>query len=207
MPKPSKVYPLPGLGHKENCQRPPPGGRETPRLVAWRRLPSSAGEIHRANLESQSRNTEAYPMPSFPQAARAMLVVAALTVGGVELSTQESRPGGTPTPLSRDALDRWIRATSGGATPTSGDTRFLASLSESERQGAFLYRQRCYTCHVSRLSPRAYGPPISRRNVEGRDAAVRQLILDGTERMPAFKYGLEVSQVDLILAYLKRVEP
>jgi mono/diheme cytochrome c family protein len=135
-----------------------------------------------------------------------MFVAAVLIIDGDGVSAQGPRPGGTPPPSS-DALERWIRATSGGATPTSGDTKFLASLSDSERHGAFLYRQRCYTCHVSRVSPRAYGPPLSRLNVQGKDEAVRQLILDGTERMPAFRYGLELSQIDLILAYLKRVEP
>jgi mono/diheme cytochrome c family protein len=105
-------------------------------------------------------------------------------------------------------LERWIRATSGDSKAASNpmsETRLLASLGESERQGAFLFRQRCYTCHYSALSPLSYGPSLSRRNVDGREALARRTIADGTDRMPAFRYGLTPVQIDMIVAYLKKV--
>jgi hypothetical protein len=104
-------------------------------------------------------------------------------------------------------LERWIRATSGNSAAASNgmsETRFLASLDESERQGAFLFRQRCYTCHYSALSPLSYGPSLSASNVDGREALARRTIVDGTDRMPAFRYGLTPLQIDMIMAYLKK---
>ena len=99
------------------------------------------------------------------------------------------------------------------------DTHFLSSLSASERQGAFLFKQRCNTCHYSTMSTTrgagaglvdaaSYGPPLSRTNVEGedRERAVRRLISEGSATMPAFRYALRPEQIDSIIGYLKRVE-
>ena len=47
----------------------------------------------------------------------------------------------------------------------------------------------------------AYGPFLTRQRVKGREDAVRRVIADGTERMPAFKYGLTGAQIDLIVDY------
>jgi mono/diheme cytochrome c family protein len=42
--------------------------------------------------------------------------------------------------------------------------------------------------------------------VAGREELARQTIVDGTERMPAFRHGLTPAQIDMIVAYLKKVE-
>jgi hypothetical protein len=121
------------------------------------------------------------------------------------VSAQQDDPASR---TDRTELERWIDATSGHSKAGSNamsETRFLASLGESERQGAFLFRQRCYTCHYSALSPLSYGPTLSRRNVEGREVLTRRTIVDGTDRMPAFRYGLTAAQIDMIVAYLKKV--
>jgi mono/diheme cytochrome c family protein len=106
-------------------------------------------------------------------------------------------------------LDQWIRTTSGGSSAASdpnSETRFLASLTDDERHGGFLFRQRCYACHYSALSPQSFGPRLSQANVVGREQAARATITDGTSRMPAFRHGLTAEQIDLILAYLKKVK-
>jgi cbb3-type cytochrome c oxidase subunit III len=106
-------------------------------------------------------------------------------------------------------LDQWIRATSGGskaAADPNSETRFLASLTQAERQGGFLFRQRCYACHYSALSPLSFGPRLSQRNVEGREEMARTTIADGTPRMPAFRYGLTPAQIDSIIQYLKKLK-
>ena len=91
---------------------------------------------------------------------------------------------------------------------TVPDTEFLRSLSDTQRQGAFLYKQRCNGCHAPTMSsPRSFGPLLSKVNVEGKVDAARQRIMEGSSRMPAFKYGLQPSQVDAIIDYLKRVDP
>ena len=109
---------------------------------------------------------------------------------------------------ARAELDQWIRATSGGSKAESApdtETRFLASLTQAEREGGFLFRQRCYACHYSALSPMSYGPRLSWMNVEGREEIVRTTIIDGTARMPAFRHGLTPAQIDSIVGYLKKV--
>lgn len=107
-------------------------------------------------------------------------------------------------------VEQWIRTTGGdskAAADPNSDTRFLASLSEEERHGGFLFRQRCYACHYSALSPVSYGPRLSQKHVEGREELARATIADGTSRMPAFRHGLTAAQIDLIIAYLKKVKP
>jgi mono/diheme cytochrome c family protein len=119
------------------------------------------------------------------------------------------QPAAQPTRAADPELEQWIRATGGGspgASDPNSETRFLASLSEDERQGGFLFRQRCYACHYSALSPLSYGPRLSQANVIGREQAARATIADGTSRMPAFRHGLTPAQIDLIIAYLKKLK-
>ena len=118
-------------------------------------------------------------------------------------------------------VEEWMRTAWGMEPQVLGvtDTHFLSSLNASERQGAFLFKQRCNTCHYSTMSTTrgaraglvsaaSYGPPLSKRNVEGedRERAVRLLISEGSATMPAFKYALGPEQIDSIIGYLKRVE-
>ena len=122
------------------------------------------------------------------------------------------------TSSEQSEIQQWSRATGGDTAldpATTSSTQFLASLSDTERQGAFLFQQRCNACHKSLDafragpgSPLSIGPPLSSKNVENAvEAAAREQILNGSERMPAFRYGLEQSQVDKIIEYLKRVSP
>ena len=118
-------------------------------------------------------------------------------------------------------VEEWMRTAWGMEPQVLGvtDTHFLSSLNASERQGAFLFKQRCNTCHYSTMSTTrgaraglvsaaSYGPTLSKRNVEGedRERAVRLLISEGSATMPAFKYALGPEQIDSIIGYLKRVE-
>ena len=52
----------------------------------------------------------------------------------------------------------------------------------------------------------AYGPFLTKQHVQGREGEVRLLIGEGTDRMPAFKYGLQPAQIDMIVDYLGTVE-
>lgn len=116
--------------------------------------------------------------------------------------------------FDRETIEQWILATFGQELideerlnhPVWG-TKFLLSLSDAERQGAFLFRQRCHVCHGEGMgNPRAYGPLLSKNNVTGREDFARKLIMEGSERMPGFRYGLQPAQIDMIIQYLKRVE-
>ena len=111
------------------------------------------------------------------------------------------------------AIDVWVRTTFGQAVdPATLDnpvwgTRTLLALTETQLEGARLFMQRCNVCHGAAMnSMDAYGPFLTKQRVEGREAQVRRVIMDGTERMPAFKYGLQPAQIDMIVDYLGTVE-
>ena len=83
-------------------------------------------------------------------------------------------------------------------------------LSDSQFKGKKLFLQRCSMCHMpapsQQLDPDlpTYGPKL-----EGfiRDTATesraRSAIVNGTQRMPGFKYGLTEREIDQIVGYLK----
>lgn len=78
-------------------------------------------------------------------------------------------------------------------------------MSESEKAGERLYLQRCALCH-SGTAPayETYGPPVDSEVVSMRgEPAVRQVIMEGSARMPGFKYTLDEQQVGRIVAFLK----
>src|SRR5262249_56463289 len=80
------------------------------------------------------------------------------------------------------------------------------SLSEKELTGMRLFNQSCRVCHTKpqMVSP-MYGPELSRSSGGGQDSVLRQVISDGTPRMPGFKYHFEPAQIDAIVAYLKTI--
>ena len=126
---------------------------------------------------------------------------------------QQAAPA-APLPLvitDKAAVDAWVRDSKGQQPldpKASADTQFLMSLNDVERVGAFRFRQRCAVCHGRQMSsaPNTFGPLLSKKDVQGREDAVRQRIMDGSNRMPAFKYALEPSDVNAIIDYLKKLE-
>ena len=111
------------------------------------------------------------------------------------------------------AIDAWVRKTFGQPVdPETLDnpvwgTKTLLSLTTAQLEGARLFMQRCNVCHGAAMnSMDAYGPFLTKQRVDGREDQVRQVIMDGTERMPAFKYGLQPAQIDMIVDYLGTVQ-
>ena len=129
------------------------------------------------------------------------------------VSAQQSGPA-TLDPLvitDKQAVEEWSRATQGQQPldpNTPLETQFLLSLTPSERLGAFRFKQRCIVCHGRQMSlaPNTWGPILTKKNVDGREEAARRQIMEGSARMPAFKYALEPADVDAIVQYLKRVD-
>jgi len=126
-------------------------------------------------------------------------------------SAQQS--GATRLPLAitdKDAVEEWSRTLWDGPLNPKlpSDTPFLLSLTEQELLGRFRFKQRCALCHAAQtnLSTVTWGPLLTQRHVTGREAAARDRILEGSARMPAFKYSLDAPTIDAIVAYLKRVE-
>jgi len=79
-------------------------------------------------------------------------------------------------------------------------------LSETQRLGRQVFAQSCGICHLQpSLGVKTYGPMLNNAAAGGSDDAMRAFILNGTERMPAFKYYLKPAEIDAIIAYVRTV--
>jgi mono/diheme cytochrome c family protein len=79
-------------------------------------------------------------------------------------------------------------------------------LSEAQLTGLRLFNQSCRVCHTKpQLTSPQYGPALSKDSAGGSEDVMRQVIRDGTPRMPGFKHHFEPAQIDAIVAYLKTV--
>ena len=79
-------------------------------------------------------------------------------------------------------------------------------LNEQQRLGRRVFAQSCGVCHLRpALNVRTYGPLLSKAAAGGDEARMRNIILEGTTRMPGFKYYLQGDQVDAIIAYVRTI--
>jgi mono/diheme cytochrome c family protein len=83
-----------------------------------------------------------------------------------------------------------------------------AGLTGQQLLGRQILAQSCAVCHLpAGPDAKTYGPSLNKSTIPEDDDAVRQIILDGNTRMPGFKYFLQPSQIDAIVAYLRTVPP
>jgi mono/diheme cytochrome c family protein len=79
-------------------------------------------------------------------------------------------------------------------------------LNDQQRLGRQVLAQSCGVCHLPPArGAKTYGPVLTKAAGGGDDGVIREYILDGTPRMPAFKYFLRTAEIDAIVAYLKTV--
>src|SRR5262245_23756824 len=86
---------------------------------------------------------------------------------GIRIAGQSA--GSTPSLTGDPAVDQWVRTTFGQAIepepishPVWGSKTLLA-LTDAQREGARLFRQRCNVCHGAAMnSSVTYGPQLSR---------------------------------------------
>jgi len=80
------------------------------------------------------------------------------------------------------------------------------SLNEQQRLGRQIVAQACGVCHLPPAKgARTYGPTLTKGAGGGDENVVRDYIVNGTPRMPSFKYFLQPNEIDAIVAYLKTV--
>jgi mono/diheme cytochrome c family protein len=81
-------------------------------------------------------------------------------------------------------------------------------LNETQTLGRTLFLQSCGECHLlPQLGAPRYAPALSRDSAGGQESAMREVIANGTPRMPGFKYNFTPDQIAAIAAYLKTVPP
>jgi mono/diheme cytochrome c family protein len=81
-----------------------------------------------------------------------------------------------------------------------------APLDEKQLLGMRLFNQSCRVCHAKpQLTSPLYGPELSQSSAGGQETVMRDVISNGTPRMPGFKYHFEPAQIEAIVAYLKTI--
>ena len=66
--------------------------------------------------------------------------------------------------------------------------------------------QACAVCHLPpTLGSKTYGPLLNKASAAGSDETFKAIVVNGTERMPAFKYYLKPAEIDAIVAYVRTV--
>ena len=82
----------------------------------------------------------------------------------------------------------------------------IPALTPIQANGRRLFQQRCAVCHtqVTPTNPR-YGLTLYKDLVDGNEDMIREYIRNGSKRMPGFKYGLEPSEIEAIVEFLKTV--
>ena len=79
-------------------------------------------------------------------------------------------------------------------------------LNDKQLLGMRLFNQSCRVCHTKpQLTSPLYGPALSRLSLGGQEDVMREVISNGTPRMPGFKHHFEPAQIAAIAAYLKTV--
>jgi mono/diheme cytochrome c family protein len=79
-------------------------------------------------------------------------------------------------------------------------------LDDKQLLGMRLFNQSCRVCHTKpqMVSP-LYGPELSQTSLGGQEGVMREVISNGTPRMPGFKYHFEPAQIEAIVAFLKTI--
>jgi mono/diheme cytochrome c family protein len=83
-----------------------------------------------------------------------------------------------------------------------------ANAQDSDQQllGMRLFNQSCRVCHTKpQLTSPQYGPVLSMNTLDGKAAVMREVISNGTPRMPGFKYQFKPVEIDAIVAYIKTI--
>jgi len=79
-------------------------------------------------------------------------------------------------------------------------------LNDVQKLGQRVFQQRCSICHApARPGFQMYGPALYKDLVSGSEDAIKEMIRSGSDKMPGFKLGLQPSEIDAIVEYLKTV--
>ena len=100
----------------------------------------------------------------------------------------------------------WMAVAALGVWPQSASAQQPAVLAEAQLLGMRLFNQSCRVCHTKpQLTSPLYGPELSQASLGGQADVMREVIANGTPRMPGFKLQFQPAQIDAIVAYLKTV--
>jgi mono/diheme cytochrome c family protein len=106
----------------------------------------------------------------------------------------------------------WIVLAALAVWPSGADAQQIAKaqahLTPQQALGRQLFTQSCMVCHTRpAITAGLYGPPLSRDSAGGNADVMRDVITNGTPRMPGFKYQFSPAQIAAIAQYLKTLPP
>ena len=91
-----------------------------------------------------------------------------------------------------------LAACRGSATGSGGGDQAML--------GMRLFNQSCRVCHTKpQLVSPQYAPVLSMNTLGGKADVMREVISNGTPRMPGFKYHFKPAEIDAIVAYIKTI--
>ena len=106
--------------------------------------------------------------------------------------------------LCRTAAAACFAAAAIAAMPGVRAQQAASALTETQLLGRQVFAQSCGICHLQpSMGVKTYGPPLDKTAANGSDDVMRAFILNGTDRMPAFRYYLKPAEVDAIIAYVR----
>src|SRR4051812_31868721 len=80
------------------------------------------------------------------------------------------------------------------------------ALDDTQKLGQRLFNQSCVVCHLApQIASAQYAPTLSKDTLGGQADVLREVIGNGTPRMPGFKVLFQPGQIEAIVAYLKTV--
>ena len=92
------------------------------------------------------------------------------------------------------------------ARAAAGRIRAAGLLNDTQQLGLRLFTQSCAVCHTKpTLTSGVFGPVLSKDSAGGRDDVMRDVISNGTPRMPGFKYQFTPPEIAAVVAYLMTV--
>jgi mono/diheme cytochrome c family protein len=79
-------------------------------------------------------------------------------------------------------------------------------LTDTQKLGRSLFVQSCGVCHLKpQLTAVQFAPVLSQDSLGGNESTMREVIANGTPRMPGFRFQFDQTQIAAIAAYLKTV--
>jgi mono/diheme cytochrome c family protein len=91
-------------------------------------------------------------------------------------------------------------------TPAAYAQQAGSDLNATQLLGRQVFAQSCGICHLApSLNAKTFGPVLNKTSGAGNDEVMRAFIVNGTDRMPAFKYYLKPAEIDAIIAYVRTV--
>ena len=78
--------------------------------------------------------------------------------------------------------------------------------SGQQELGGRLFNKSCVLCHKNpQITAGQYGPLLSSATLSGKEDVMREVISNGTPRMPGFKYQYKPDEIAAVAAYIKTI--